>query len=704
MRCGLDACAPRAAMDWFRRLALPVRSRAEGARVIIESVTVRRYRAVEEATLDLAALTYLVGRNGAGKSTFLNALGVFFGAVPVQGEADFYGHETTEPIEIVVAFTALSADAEAEFAKYVRDSRLLVTRRFRYDAGRVTDGGFYGVTGQYPDFAEVRRVEGRERVSAYAALRDRYGLPAARSVAAVDAALLDWEERHPGDLELTQDDGKFFGYRNVAAGKLDRFIDFVLVPAVRDASSDAADGRDSALRRLVDAVISRSVAFEAPLTQLSQTVASEYEALLARPDLSLKDLQDRMSRSIQQFAPGASVDLSWGTVPDVRLVPPSPLAKLTDDGFTSDVASKGHGLQRAYMMAALQALAEVEATRAMGNEAEAPAAPRGLLLAVEEPELFQHPSQARFIAKTFSGLTADPARQVQILACTHSPIFIDVRTFDSLRRVRKQRTNSALRVSVMSASLDAVARRLEEVHRRATGSYTGMGLRPGLVALMNPYVNEALFADFVVLVEGEEDKALLEAALTRAERWNDIEARAFAVVPVGGKTLLDRMAAILSLFEIPHFLVFDRDAEPGHGDEEVRRWNRVLGELAGVEEPDEMPETGCGEHHAVFAPTVTKVVEEELGRERWIELRGVVCQELGIEERANSAKNREVLSKMLTRAAEEGLTSPSLERAAEAILHAVRRDLDGAETPLGGRPHFSELSDDIEVPSRTDPD
>ena len=41
--------------------------------LIVESVTVRRFRAVEEATLHLGGVTYLVGRNGAGKSTFLNA-------------------------------------------------------------------------------------------------------------------------------------------------------------------------------------------------------------------------------------------------------------------------------------------------------------------------------------------------------------------------------------------------------------------------------------------------------------------------------------------------------------------------------------------------------------------------------------------------------------------------------------------------------
>lgn len=643
--------------------------------MIIKSVIVRHYRAIEEATLDLDSLTYLVGRNGAGKSTFLNALGVFFGALPVNGEGDFYRRETSTPIEIVVTFADLGADAEAEFARYVRQGCLLVTRRYEWDGARVANGSYYGVTGQFPGFAAIRSVDGRDRIRAYASAREEYGLALAKSVAAVDSALLDWEERHTGDLELTQDDGRFFGYRNVAAGKLDKYIDFVLVPAVRDASADAGGGGDSALRRLVDAVVSRSVAIDVPLAELTKKLNRDYETLLEAPALALDELQSRMSRTIQRFAPGTSVDLDWGPMPSVRLLPPSPIAQLTDDGFTGDVATKGHGLQRAYMMAALQALAEVEAMRgSASSSATTNTSRRGLLLAVEEPELFQHPAQARFIARTFEELTSDEARQVRVLACTHSPIFVDVRTFDSLRRVQKRPAEEGMAVAVKLADLDQVALRLQEVHM-ALRPFTGVGLKPGLVALMNPYVNEALFADFVVLVEGEEDKALLEANLPRTAGWADVQAQAFAIVPVGGKTLLDKMSAILGLLEIPHFLVFDRDGEQGDDADKVAHWNRVLGRLAGLGDPSEMPDTGCWDRHAVFAPTVTKVVDTEMGHDRWLAIRDAVCRDLGIEIRASVVKNREVLGKMLDRAASQGLSSPSLDHAAEAIVRAVRRDL-----------------------------
>ncbi len=569
--------------------------------MIVESVTVRRFRAIEEATLQLGGVTFLVGRNGAGKSTFLNSLGAFFGVLPVAAPEDFHRHRTDPPIEIAVTFGQLGHSAETEFEKYVRDGRLIVTRKFEWNGTPVINS-FHGVASTFSGFAAIRALSGRDRIEAYRSEGARFALPVARSGVDVDRALAEWEAAHPEELELAEDDGHFFGYRNVAAGKLDRYVDFVLVPAVREASADAADQRDSALRRLVDAVIRRSVDLETPLSQLRQTVTDGYATLLGQPELALDALEDRMTRSIQRFAPGAEVVLAWSPMAEVRLQEPTAIARLVDDGFEGDVATKGHGLQRAYLMAALQALAELEAFR-LSADTEGDVAPsrRSLLLAVEEPELYQHPAQARFIARTFDRLAGDSAGQVRILACTHSPIFVEVRSFDGLRLVRKDSGTDGPVTTVSGASLDEVAALLATVHE-PDRPFTGAGLRPGLTALINPYVNEALFADYVVLVEGEEDKALVEAYLARQAGWAEVATRAIAVVPVGGKKNLDKLSAILSCLEVPHFLVFDRDGEGREPRDQLERWNRLLQRLAGVEEPDPMPPTGTGARHAFSPP------------------------------------------------------------------------------------------------------
>lgn len=231
------------------------------------------------------------------------------------------------------------------------------------------------------------------------------------------------------------------------------------------------------------------------------------------------------------------------------------------------------------------------------------------------------------------------------------------------------------------ASLDQVAQRLAQVHGPSR-VFSGDGLRTKLTVLMNPYVNEALFADFVVVVEGEEDKALIEAYLSSEPGWVDVSTRAIAVVPVGGKMNLDKISAILGLLEIPHFLVFDRDGEGGDRSAESGRWNQVLGRLAHVQTPEAMPVTGYGNHHAVFAPTITEVVKQEMGPQEWTALRDAACSELGIEIHKDVVKNAEVLRRMLRRAARDGMSSPSLEAASRAIVAAVERDLIDPLSPM----------------------
>jgi putative ATP-dependent endonuclease of the OLD family len=387
---------------------------------------------------------------------------------------------------------------------------------------------------------------------------------------------------------------------------------------------------------------------------------------------------ERVNRAMGRFAPGALVTFAWEPVVDPHLPDLMATAKLVDDGFSGDVATKGHGLQRAYIMATLQALAEIEMAERIRGTDEDPGC--GLLLAVEEPELYQHPSQARQIARTFRELADATGSRVQIVACTHSPLFLDVRTFNAIRVVRKRLPPVGDRCTrIAHASLASVAARLQAAHADGR-QFTAEGLRPGLVSLLNPYVGEAFFADFVVLVEGEEDKALLEASLLRSGCADELRRWAFVVVPVGGKKNLDKMQAILQELDIPYYLTFDCDGERNEREEEVHRWNVVLQRMAGVREPIPMPRTFIELNLAVFAPNVTDAIRHEFGDEVWLELRDAACDALGIEARKDVTKNPEVVAEMLAQAAGRHVVSPSLAGWAAAVFEAVRSTL-GAATP-----------------------
>jgi predicted ATP-dependent endonuclease of OLD family len=96
----------------------------------------------------------------------------------------------------------------------------------------------------------------------------------------------------------------------------------------------------------------------------------------------------------------------------------------------------GHGLQRSYLLALLQELAGSEAV-------DAPT----LILGCEEPELYQHPPQARHLADVFIELATG---NNQILVTTHSPLFVSGDGFENTRLVRRPNNNAGSQVKALT--------------------------------------------------------------------------------------------------------------------------------------------------------------------------------------------------------------------------------------------------------------
>src|SRR5690606_39049292 len=76
-----------------------------------------------------------------------------------------------------------------------------------------------------------------------------------------------------------------------------------------------------------------------------------------------------------------------------------------------------------------------------------------ICLAIEEPELFQHPIQAQAFAKVLRSLAEDADKRIQVTYATHSPYFLEARHFDQVRRL----TRSADETPVVSVNYATVA-------------------------------------------------------------------------------------------------------------------------------------------------------------------------------------------------------------------------------------------------------
>ena len=120
-----------------------------------------------------------------------------------------------------------------------------------------------------------------------------------------------------------------------------------------------------------------------------------------------------------------------------------------------------------------------------------------LILACEEPELFQHPPQVRHLASVFQKLTDKGS---QVLVCTHSPLFVRGQGLEHSRLIRR---NSAT-FEAFSRSVTFVE--IAELIGKAKGEkpIPPQGSAMKVTQALQPAVNEMFFTPILILVEGLE--------------------------------------------------------------------------------------------------------------------------------------------------------------------------------------------------------
>lgn len=663
--------------------------------MIIESVKVRNFRSILDATLACDELTALVGPNGCGKSTFLRALDLFYSPSPKIDAEDFYDSDTENEISIGITFVGLSEEATRLFSTYLQEEKLTVERVFKWDGGKIIPT-YHGASLQHPEFEVIRqglevRDRGKTAKSAYEGIcreAEYSDLPRWTNVGAVEASLTTWEASHPDKCAYRRDNGKFFGFSQVGQGYLGKYTRFLYIPAVRDASGDAAEGRGSVLTDLMDMVVRSVLANKEVVKKLREETQQKYEEIM-RPEnlMELQGLAGLLSKTLQTFVPNASVDLRWLPLDQIRIDMPKADVKLVEDHYATAVNRTGHGLQRAFILTMLQHLALAQYSGSKSEEsvqtapgtdnppAEQSSALPNLVLAVEEPELYQHPNRQRHLSRIFlqlaRGFTPGVAGKTQIIYTTHSPLFVGIDRFNQIRLLRKIKNeqNKPKVTQVVGTSLDKVAEELWKIDGSKGNKYTGDSLVHRLHAIMTPWTNEGFFADSVVLVEGEDDRA---AIIGMAEAMNrDLESLGIAIIPVSGKRSLDRPALIFKEFGIPVYMLWDSDGEKGEtagicpacerpldckpDPADNRRLLRIVGKKEEDWPVHQEP------HYCCFKRDLESTLRGEIGTTLFDELLSKSQTDFGILKRKHAIKNPTVIANIIKEAKKQGKTCDTLD-------------------------------------------
>jgi putative ATP-dependent endonuclease of the OLD family len=463
----------------------------------IDKVEVENFRSIRKLVCNFDAVTTFIGPNGAGKSTILRALDWVFngskGALTLE-DRHFGSQEHEAPIRVRVDFTDLTPDDRATLgAKYCPDGAT------SFSVWRTWHGGEEKITGKALAFLPFEGLRGHTAAmakrEAYNELRKtnpEYDLPACSSVGAVDEAMNNWERAHPEALSDSEvSDTHLFGFNG--QGVLAELFDFVFVSADLRAADETEDMRTSILGRILQRTIDRS-ALDGAVAQLTQKYEEEF-ARVSDEHLSeqLNVISNAITVEVAAFTRGRSITLSAARTslkPQASKVE----VQVNDGQITTPVTYQGHGFQRTMLLAALTVLS---------RRGRKPGARGQMFLAIEEPELFQHPTQAKAFASVLRTLAQDESQSVQVAYATHSPQFLESRCFDQVRRVTSKRfaNSPCAETTITTASILAVCEKLE--------GYVDAGnivRRWDQVCLK--YLPEALFAESVILVEGDEDAAI----------------------------------------------------------------------------------------------------------------------------------------------------------------------------------------------------
>jgi len=549
----------------------------------LKKLKIRNFRCCEAMEIDVNAMHALVGANNAGKSTVLHALDFFFNpSVKKLSDESFFQRDTTRRIEVEGIFVDLSNSERNILAPYLKpDGTFHVMRTAELagdrDANEAADTeSSFKIQAHYakaiPTIAwlDPRQING----NAIAAWWTNKHELVANDISFADflgrgnrPQVGVWKEKaeqfaarylHPKDfgegwIENPQ------GYAGILKGTLPHYE---LIPAVKEVSDEAKVTKTNPFGKLIYEIV-RNLD-----NDLREEIERTLQSTVQRLNRGENNQRAQKVAEIEQTIAGFLAEIMPSDLelqfqaPTVDVLLTTPRV-LVDDGFSGAVEGKGHGLQRAVIFAILRSYAKLVTERPDADR-------RTLILGVEEPELYMHPTAQRTIRKVLRAI-AESGDQVFIT--THSPLMVDVEYFDEIIRIepsRQARITRAHQLPVQHLIDDLVSR-----HANLAGKVTEESIREKYRHAYTASRNEGFFARKVILVEGTTE--LYALPIYAAALGIDLDSLSISIVECGGKGQIDRLYRIFNELGIPSYVIFDGDRDNADARGETVDLLRFLG-------------------------------------------------------------------------------------------------------------------------------
>jgi len=533
----------------------------------------------------LTPLTTFVGENNSGKSNALLALNLFrhFSKKKVKRE-HFHGSVPSNPIRIKVTYGCLSDEEMRLFRRHLGyDEMLTITQRISCTGGPADneDGSDAEVAVTAEEALEIME----EKTASY--VRSGIDWLDEPPTTKRDITKLWKDELRVGDIDFKEWSGlsleapptkedlatkvadfwnerwddipkeeeptgtQPLGWPNRLTGNLP---EVVFIPALKSISDEAKSTKTSPFGSLLNWLLT---SVQADLRREIQTKLDTIflEALAALPrehdDESGQEITrlELINRTLNRYllrAFGASLKVDFKK-PEVDNAIFGETTLNADDGFLGEITEKGHGLQRAAIIAIIRTYLSLRAR----FEATTPSLGRVIFL-IEEPEIYLHPTVKRSAYTLFREL-ANAGDQV--VYSTHDGYFIDVEHFDEIRLFRKQMVQHVPHSTVDFLEQDTLLRVWREVCQKDNIQIESV--KEHLRNVYDPHRNEGFLARGAIVCEGQTEVGTLPIYLRALDF--DLDEHGIAVVSAGSVDLLDYFYVLFSELGIPIFVLWDGD-------------------------------------------------------------------------------------------------------------------------------------------------
>lgn len=519
----------------------------------LKKLTIRNFRGIGFAEIDLEDFTTLVGPNNIGKSTILNAINLVLDNKKPKDDDWPRNNPEAEEMEITCELRELEEweKRRPAVSQLLFEDKLIIKMLATGNSELGTqnhDYFVYNIEEKFPWSDENFTVYKTKEPCK--SLLNKLGITKKTEFTEREEELEEFvRENHPELVEKSED-----WHIKKFANSLQQAVPHVMyVPASFKIEDELKTTSNSPFSFLFTNKLFPSVKGDESYRGYIQQVEVLQRKLKGQAEdgsqiAGLAPALEQISNSLNQVLDfDSKVKL---TISDFNLEPHflKSATLMIDDEIETSLGYQGSGVQRALAFAILESNASVAA--------EVTGETRTVIVLYEEPELYIHPHLMRRLKAALQSRANSP--KWQVICSTHSPFLINIADNPESLKLLSRNANNERIVKQISSS----------IFENENGYDERAMLRAALD--FHPTVCESLFAKRVVLVEGDTELAVFSMVAELVEKWglDGLLHKDTTIVSAGGKWTIPAIIKILNGLSIDYRVIHDLD-QKGKSKEEL---------------------------------------------------------------------------------------------------------------------------------------